>query len=87
MIQIFKYLNGTCKDKMFLLADNLHVIKWNLYESYSVHPDFKSHTVWITAFEGGAKKYISRKKNLNNRSRTEAELVGANKASNIILWM
>ena len=28
MMRILKYLNGTSKDKLLLLVDNLHLIKW-----------------------------------------------------------
>ena len=67
-------------------ADNLHVIKWYVDASFAVHPDFKSHTGVVMTFGKGGAINISRKQKLNTKSSTDAELVGADDASVMILW-
>ena len=87
MIRIHKYLNGTRKDKLVLLAENIHAINLFVYEYFSVNPDFKSHTGGVTNLGGCVIQSISLKKNLNTWSSTDAELVGNDDASTVILWM
>jgi hypothetical protein len=79
-------LNGTREDKLVLSCTDPHVIKWHVDASFAVHPDFKSHTRAMMSFGGGAVQSISRKQKLNTRSSTEAELVGVDDASVMILW-
>jgi hypothetical protein len=86
LIRLIKYLNGTRKDKLILFTDNPHVIKWFVDSAFAVHPDFKSHTGASMTYGGGAVQTISRKQKLNTRSSTEAELVGVDDASVMILW-
>ena len=86
LVRLMKYLNGTKKKKLTLSADNLRVIKWYVDASFAVHPDFKSHTGAAMTFGKGAVINISRKQKLNTKSSTDAELVGANDASVMILW-
>jgi hypothetical protein len=84
--RLLKYLNGTREDKLILSADDPHVIKWFVDSAFAVHPDFKSHTGATMSYGGGAPQSISRKQKLNTRSSTEAELVGVDDASVMILW-
>ena len=80
------YFNGTRGDKLILSADSLSVIKWHVDASFGVHPDFKSHTGISMSLGDGCPISNSRKQKLNTRSSTEAELVGADDAANMILW-
>lgn len=86
LLRLMKYLNRTKKDKLILSADDLHVIKWYVDASFAVHPDFKSHTGAVATLGKGAPYTMSRKQKLNTRSSTEAELVGADDLSTMILW-
>ena len=86
LIRLLKYINGSRNDKLILSADDLHVIKWYIDSSFAVHPDYKSHTGGIMTFGGGAPICKSQKQKLNTRSSTEAELVGADDMSVMILW-
>ena len=86
LVRLLKYCNGTRKDILILSADDLHVIKWWVDASFAVHPDFKSHTGGVMTLGRGAIQSISRKHKLNSRSSTEAELIGADDASVMILW-
>jgi hypothetical protein len=84
--QLIKYINGTRKDKIILSVDDLHVIKWYVDAAFAVHPDFKSHTGGNMTYGQGAPISMSRKQKLNTRSSTEAELVGPDDLSVLILW-
>ena len=86
LIRLLSYLNGTRKDVLILSADHPLVIKWFVDAAFAVHPDFRSHTGGIMTLGGGAVQSISRKQKLNTRSSTESELVGADDASQLILW-
>jgi hypothetical protein len=88
LVRMMRFLNGTRKDRLTLSAGNLNCIKWSVDASFAVHPDFKSHTGTNMSFEGGvgAVMSVSRKQKLNTRSSTEAELVGTDDMSVMILW-
>ena len=86
LIRLLEYLNGTRNDILTLSADDLHIIKWFVDAAFAVHPDFKSHTGGIMTYGRGAAQSLSRKHKINTRSSTEAELVGADDASQPILW-
>ena len=86
LVRLMKYCNGTRKDKLILSANDLHVIKWYADSAFAVHPDFKSHTGAVMSYGKGAAQSISRKQKLNTRSSTEAELVGTDDVSVMILW-
>jgi hypothetical protein len=70
-------------------AGNICCIKWYVDASFAVHPDFKSHTDATMSFEDGkgAVQSVSRKQKLNMKSSTEAELVGVDDTSVMILWI
>ena len=86
LVRLIKFLNGTRADKLTLSADDLHVVKWYVDAAFAVHPDFRSHTGAVMTYGTGAAQSISRKQKLNTRSSTESELVGADDASQAILW-
>ena len=86
LIRMFKYCNATRKDKLFLWADDLHVIKWWVDSAFAVHDDFKSHTGACMSYGGGMAQSLSRKQKLNTRSSTESELVAPDDASVLMLW-
>ena len=86
LLRMMKYLNGSKEEVLFLSADDLHVVKWFVDASFAVHADFKSHTGGAMTYGRGVPISISRKQRLNTRSSTEAELVGVDDASNMILW-
>ena len=86
LVRMMKYLNGTRRKVLTLSADNLRIIKWYVDASFAVHDDYKSHTGAVMTFGNGAVQSISRKQKLNTKASTEAELVGADDASVMILW-
>jgi hypothetical protein len=88
LVRLMKYLNGTKELRLTLSAGNLRCIKWHMYASFAVHPDYKSHTGATMSFEDGkgAVQSFLRKQKLNTKSSTEAELVGVDNISVMILW-
>ena len=88
LVKLLRFLNGTRGKKLRITANNLAVIKWYVDASFAVHPDYKSHTGATMIFDGGLGSImnLSRKQKLNTRSSTEAELVGVDDASALILW-
>lgn len=86
MVKLLKYLNGSRRKCLCLRIDKLNVLKWYVDVSFGVHPDFKSHTGGILTMGHGAMISMSRKQKLNTRNTCEAELVGADDMSVLILW-
>ena len=86
--RMIKYLNGTKDMIRRISADTLKVIKWYVDASFAVHPDFKSHTGSVMKFGNGigAVEGLSAKQKLNTKSSTEAELVGVDDTSVLIMW-
>ena len=82
-----KYLSNTADLKYTLAVDDSWTIRWWVDASYGVHPDMKSHTGATMSMGQGCVYSMSRKQKLNTRSSTEAELVGANDAMSMILWI
>jgi hypothetical protein len=86
LIRMMKYLNGTRDMVLTLSVENMKCVKWMVDASFAVHPDFKSHTGGTMSMGRGAIQSVSRKQKLNTKSSTEAELVGADDMSVMILW-
>ncbi len=88
LTSMMKYLNGKKNKVLKLSANNLNVVKWYVDVTFTVHPDFKSHTGAVMTFGEGAVQNLSRKQKLNTKSSTNAELelVGADDASVMISW-
>ena len=84
--RLLRYLNAMRNDRLILKATDLNILKWYVDAAFAVHPNFKSHTVVMMMFSGGAVQSISRKQKLNTRSSTEAELVAADDAATLIMW-
>ena len=86
MVRLLKYLNGTRNKCLTLRVDYLNSLKWYVDVSFGVHPDFKSHTGEVLTMGHGAIISMSREQKLNTRNICEAELVGADYMSVLILW-
>jgi hypothetical protein len=80
------YLNGSTDEVLFLAADDQHVIKWYIDASFAVHHDFRSHTGGAMSYGTSVPISISRIQKLNTKSSTEAELVGVDDVTTMILW-
>ena len=69
-----------------LSAEQLNILKWFVDAAYAVHADFKGHTGMTMTMGQGTIMSMSRKQNLNTKSSTTAELVGADDATTMMLW-
>jgi len=67
-------------------VDRLNILKWYVVVAFAAHPDFKSHTGVVITMGHGALISMPRKQKLNTRNTCEAELVGADDMSILILW-
>jgi hypothetical protein len=86
LMRLMFYLNGSKEEVLFLAVDDQHVIKWYVDASFAVHQDFRSHTGGAMSYGTGVPISVSRKQKLNTKSSTEAELVGVDDVTTMILW-
>jgi hypothetical protein len=86
LLRLMYYLKGLTDEVLFLAADDQHVIKWYIDASFAVHHDCRSHTGGAMSYGTGVPISISRKQKLNTKSSTEAELLGVDDATTLILW-
>jgi len=86
LLRLMVFLSKTRDDELILSAHRLDIIRWFVDTAFAVHPDFKSHTAGAMTLRRGCILNGSRKQKLNTRSRTEAELVGADNMSQLIFW-
>jgi len=86
LMHLLKFINGTREDRLHLSADDLSVIKWYVDVAFALHPNVKSQSGGRMTMGTGMPINTSRKQNLNTRSSTESELVGADNMAQMILW-
>jgi hypothetical protein len=70
-------LNSTIDLKLRIGADSLSQFATWVDASFAVHPDMRSHTGGVISFGRGGLICKSKKQNINTKSSTEAELIGA----------
>ena len=81
--RLLGYLKRTIKLPLILRADGVNVLKWWVDASYAAHDDMRGHTRGTMPMgkDGrGSIISISKRKKLNTKSSTEAELIGADAA-------
>ena len=84
--RVMRYLQATQDLPLTLEADAVGQAGWWVDASFGIHHDMKSHTGEIMSLGKGALYATSRRKRLNTRSSTEAELVGINDVLSQVLW-
>ena len=81
-----KYIQGTIGLPLILSIDNSGNIKWYVDAYFAVHKDMRSHTGGLMTM-GTVGAYVqSRKKKLNTKSSTEADLVGVDDVLTQVIW-
>jgi hypothetical protein len=75
--RLLRYLYGTIDLTLRLGADSLNQFATWVDASFAVHPDMRSHTGGVISFGRGGIICKSKKQNINTKSSTEAELIGA----------
>ena len=85
LLRLLKYLVGTHEFCLKLNTGKTSFIKWHVDAEFVVHSDFKLHTEATLTVGKGAIVYLTQKQKLNMKSSTEAELVGVDDVSSLIL--
>ena len=75
--RLLRYLSDTIALPLRLGADSLNQFATWVDASFAVHPDMRSHTGGVISFGRGGIICKSKKQNINTKSSTEAELIGA----------
>jgi hypothetical protein len=83
---LLKYIRCTIHLPLILKAESLDVIKWWVDASFDTHDNCRGHTGATMSLGKGSVIGMSRKQKINNRSSTEAELVGADDAIPQMMW-
>jgi hypothetical protein len=86
LTRMLKFLRATKDDYLTLSAASLHNVRWWVDASYAVHPDMKSHTGGALSLGRGVIYGTSKRQQLNTKSSTEAEVVGADDVLPQMLW-
>ena len=71
---------------LILSADSLNVTKWWVVASYTSYDDRRGYNGSTMSLGRGSVISISKKKKLNTKSSTEAELIGADDMLPQMLW-
>jgi hypothetical protein len=86
LARVLRYINSTQELGMVIDAHlGIRVIAY-VDASYATYSDFKSHTGAVISLGCGPIFVKSTKQKLNNKSSTEAELVGVSDALSQIIW-
>ena len=75
-----KILNGTRKLCLTLKVDDVGIIKWFVDASYAIQDDCHGHTGATMTLEQGMVTSFFCKQRVNEKSSTEAELIGVDEA-------
>ena len=84
--RVMKYIQGTIDLPLILSIDKSGNIKWYIHASFAVHKYTRSHTGGFMNMGTGGAYGQYRKQKLNNKSSTEAELVGVDDAPTQVIW-
>ena len=72
--KVISYLKETVHLPLVIGANNSGTLTWNIYASFAMHPDCKSHTGTCLTLGHGNVLSISVKQKINTKSSTKAEL-------------
>ena len=85
--RLLQYIKGTLKMKRILSLTNLS--EWAVYvdAAHATHEDFRGHTGGCVKMGDGVMHSISKRQNINTKSSTETELVGASDYLPYFIWL
>jgi hypothetical protein len=86
LIRMLQFLRATRDEFLTLSAASLHNVRWWVDASYAFHPDMISHTEGDMSLGRSIIYVTSKRKKLNTKSSTEAELVGVDDVIPQVLW-
>ena len=84
--QCIRYLCDNRDIPLTLEINDSGILSWWVDASFAIHLDMKSHTGATISLGGGCPFSLSLKQWINTRSSMEAELVGVNEATYLIIW-
>ena len=84
---VISYLEDTVHLLLVIGVDNKGTLTWNIDASFTVHSDCKSHTGACLTLRHGSVISLSKKQKINDKSSTEAELVGVDDAMTFVMWI
>ena len=87
LVMVIIYIRYTLCLPLIIRAESMSVIKWWVYASFAAHPDCKGHTGAMMSMGLGSIMELLRKKQIDGRSSTEANIVGADNALPQCLWL
>jgi hypothetical protein len=87
VVHLKRYIRGNCMMPLILSANGSGILKWWVDASFTVHPNMHGHSGGDLSFGRGFPILSSTKKELNTRSSTETEIVGADDYIPEICWM
>ena len=85
--RLLVYLKNTKEMTRTIGADNLDVLHTWVDASYAIHEDMRSHTGGISSMGTGCVHHKSTKQQLNTKSSTESEVVGASDYLPWTIWL
>jgi hypothetical protein len=84
--RMLQFARGTKDDYLTLSATSLHNVRWWVDAAHAVHRDMKSHAGGAISLGRGVIYGTSKGQELNTKSSTQAELVGADDVMPQMLW-
>lgn len=84
--RMIKFLKQTARDTLTLRVGRSGILKWHTDTSFTVHPNFCSHTGATITMGQGVVSSISQKQGMNTWSSTEAEIVAADVVAGPMMW-
>lgn len=87
LVKVMMYLlQATQALPLILKIDNSGNVLWYIDASFTVHNNMRSHTGILMTMGKGLIYSASTKQKLDNKSFTEAEVIGVNNGINQALW-
>jgi hypothetical protein len=85
-VHLMRYTRGTYTMPLILSANGSGTLRWWVDAFFAVHPNMRGHSGGGLSLGRGFPIVSSTKQNLNTRSSTETEIVGADEFMPVICW-
>jgi hypothetical protein len=86
LVNLMRYIRGTCMMPLILSANGSGILKWWVGASFAVHPNMRGHSGGGLSLGRVFSIVSSTKQKLNTRSSTETDIVGAENFMPAICW-
>ena len=85
--KVIGYLKDTVQLSLLVGRDDNEILTWNIYVSFAVHPDCKSHIGTCLTSGYWSLLYLSSKQKINTKSSSEAGLTGVDDTMTFVMLM